>query len=104
MGRKKDWDPQVFSITSTASSKGARVQERRRIYLGLMAARVVAFLAAILLPLPMWGRIFLIALAVVIPYLAVVFANSDRKDNISGKTVATPRLGNYVLPSAETTK
>lgn len=67
---------ETFLITDAKSNK-----KRMRVYLILMGIRVISFILAIFIPLPY--NILLITGAVVIPYIAVVIANSS-DENFKG--------------------
>lgn len=69
----------AFTVTNVGESRKTRVENRKRVYLAFMFLRVLSFLTAITLPLPLWVRLALILLAVFLPYFAVVAANSDGK-------------------------
>lgn len=69
------------SITSAPEPLGADQARRARRYLAQMGVRVVCFLLAVLLwhRVPVWVSVVLIVGAVVIPYVAVLFANAGRE-------------------------
>lgn len=70
-------DPDVVRITDARDSLTADVRSRQRKYLISMLVRTVAFLAAVLL-LHGWARWVGVGLAVVLPWIAVLFANAGR--------------------------
>lgn len=69
------------SITSAPEPLGADQARRARRYLIQMGIRVVCFLLAVLTwtRVPMWVSLVLIVGAVVLPYIAVLFANAGRE-------------------------
>lgn len=67
---------EVYVVTAASPSRSSSVRLRQRTYLSLMGLRTACFLAAVVLPLPLAARAAAIAAAVVLPYLAVVAANS----------------------------
>ena len=73
--------PPAQSITSAPEPLGADQARRARRYLIQMGIRVVCFLLAVLTwtRVPMWVSIVLIVGAVVLPYIAVLFANAGRE-------------------------
>ncbi|MET0434263.1 MAG: DUF3099 domain-containing protein [Cellulomonas sp.] len=73
--------PPAQSVTSAPEPLGADQARRARRYLIQMGIRVVCFLAAVLTwsRVPMWVSLVLIVGAVVLPYIAVLFANAGRE-------------------------
>ena len=76
--------PEVYSITGASTSLTDEQAPRTKVYLVSMGIRTACVLLAIVVP--GWPRWAFIAGAVVLPYLAVVAANSRR----SRRTVAPP--------------
>ncbi|WP_454048982.1 DUF3099 domain-containing protein [Cellulomonas sp. Marseille-Q8402] len=77
---RKSPDP-AQSITSAPEPLAADQARRARRYLIQMGIRVVCFLLAALLwqHVPLWVGLTLIVGAVVLPYIAVLFANAGRE-------------------------
>ncbi|HYQ74101.1 DUF3099 domain-containing protein [Cellulomonas sp.] len=69
------------SITSAPEPLGADQARRARRYLIQMGIRVVCFVLAVLTwsRVPLWVSLVLIVGAVVLPYIAVLFANAGRE-------------------------
>jgi hypothetical protein len=67
----------VYQITAARLAVPDDVAARQRRYLVSMAIRTVCFVAAIVVP--GWARWVLLAGALVLPYVAVVFANGGRE-------------------------
>lgn len=69
------------SITSAPDPLAVDQARRARRYLIQMGIRVVCFLLAVLLwrHVPLWVSLLLIVAAVVLPYVAVLFANAGRE-------------------------
>lgn len=69
------------SITSAPEPLGADQARRARRYLIQMGIRVVCFVVAVLTwsHVPLWVSLVLILGAVVLPYIAVLFANAGRE-------------------------
>ena len=68
-------------ITTAASSKAEEIRHRQRRYLFSMAVRTLCFVGAVVVG-PGWLRWVLVAGAVFLPYVAVVFANAaDNRDD-----------------------
>lgn len=65
----------VVRITNAPESPGAEIAHRQRRYVISMAIRTLCFLAAIMVG-PGWLRWVLVAAAFLLPYVAVVMANS----------------------------
>ncbi len=92
-GRRAKRDPVL--ITDLATSRTAEIRDRERRYIILMLLRVVCFVAATLLfhgP----ARWVAIAVAVLLPWLAVVLANAPAK-------VRASRHAAYVPPAPRET-
>lgn len=67
------------------------IKERQRRYLISMAIRTACLLVAILAPLPLAARVIAILAALLLPYFAVVFANAGRKpENVPQFTANRP--------------
>lgn len=81
-----DRDEVVLVTTAGRSPRDDR-RERERRYLITMGIRVVAIVVAILIARG-WVRVFAVILAVVLPWVAVVFANAGP----SRKAGETPSL------------
>jgi hypothetical protein len=79
VSRKTPDAPQ--SVTSAPEPLGADQARRQRRYLVQMGVRVVCFLLAAILwqHVPLWVGLTLIVGAVVLPYIAVLFANAGRE-------------------------
>lgn len=73
-GRGKD---PVYAITGARRGIREDVESRTRRYVISMAVRTVCFLLAVVLD--GWLRWVMIAAALVLPYLSVVFANGGRE-------------------------
>jgi Flp pilus assembly protein TadB len=70
-------DDPVLVTTAPVSPRDERRQRERR-YLITMAVRVVAFIVAIVFATG-WIRVIAVILALVLPWVAVVFANAGPK-------------------------
>ncbi len=93
-------DPvEVFTITDAQRALSVEQTGRTRRYLISMGIRTVCVLAAIVVP--GWPRWFLIAGAVVLPYLAVVVANAGRENDEPGDSGMTQPAQN-ALPAPGT--
>jgi hypothetical protein len=73
---RSDKEP-VYQITGARPGVRADVDRRARRYLISMGVRTVCFLLAVLLH--GWLRWIMIAAALILPYLSVVFANGGRE-------------------------
>ncbi len=79
----------VYRVTSAQVGLSEDQSGRTRRYLISMAIRTACFLLAVVVP--GWPRWFLIAGAVVLPYLAVVVANAGREnDDFENLETITP--------------
>lgn len=74
---------QVHLVTQARTPRSEDIGHRERRYLIMMAVRVACFLAAILMVAngTGWLAAFPAVGAIVIPYIAVVFANGGREPN-----------------------
>lgn len=86
---------EVHSITGAATSLSSEQTGRTRRYLVSMTLRTACVLLAIVVP--GWPRWVFIAGAVVLPYLAVVAANSSRRRHSAPIAVVSH---SYALPAA----
>ena len=66
----------VTVVTNAKQPRSEIVRARTASYLALQAVRVALFLAAILLPAPMWLRIALVSVAGMLSIFAVTAANA----------------------------
>lgn len=82
------------SVTSAPEPLAADQSRRARRYLLQMGIRVVCFLLAVLLwqRVPFWVSLLLIVGAVVLPYIAVLFANAGRERQEAGPQAVLPPL------------
>jgi hypothetical protein len=82
----------VYTVTDARRSKSEDISYRQRRYLISMGVRVVAFLLAVFLFHGVW-RFIAAAIALVVPYFAVVFANGGREpDNSAAFEPFEPNL------------
>lgn len=81
MSQRQRHEQDAVRITSAAPSRGEGIAAREKRYLISMGIRVLCFVGAIAVG-PGWLRWVLIAGAVVLPYVAVVMANTagNRQD------------------------
>lgn len=81
----------VYQITGARRGVRDDVDSRTRRYLVSMGVRTVCFVLAVVTD--GWLRWVLIAAAVMLPYLAVVFANGGRErvENVPGSELADRR-------------
>ncbi len=70
----------VYTVTDAQRPMSEDISYRQRRYLISMGIRVVAFLLAVFLFHGVW-RFIAAAIALVVPYFAVVFANGGREPN-----------------------
>ena len=78
--RRKDSAPPVYQITGARRGVREDVDQRTRRYLASMGVRTVCFLLAVVTHGYLrWG---FIVLAVLLPYVSVVFANGGRERTI----------------------
>jgi Flp pilus assembly protein TadB len=68
-------DSDVVLVTTAAPSRAEERRHRERRYLITMAARVIAFVVAIVFATG-WIRVIAVVLALVLPWIAVVAANA----------------------------
>ncbi|WP_231384019.1 DUF3099 domain-containing protein [Cellulomonas sp. URHD0024] len=77
---------EVQRITTAPEPLADDMSRRQSRYLIQMSIRVVAFLVAVLTwnHIPMWASLVFIVAAVVLPYVAVLFANAGRERDDDG--------------------
>jgi hypothetical protein len=92
-------DHEVQSITSAPQGLAEDQSRRTRRYLIQMGIRVVCFAGAVLID--SWVRWVLVVGAVVIPYVAVLFANAGR-DRSSREVPVVPPPPPQALPATPT--
>jgi hypothetical protein len=66
-------DPVVVTTAGRSGSDDRRLRQRR--YAMTQGARLVCFLLAVMLPVPLWARLLLIVGAFALPWIGVVNAN-----------------------------
>lgn len=93
--------PEVHSITGAAVSLSSEQTGRTRRYLISMTIRTACVLLAIVVP--GWPRWVFIAGAVVLPYLAVVVANSGRGRRSAAPAPLPLAARPLALPAGPTT-
>jgi hypothetical protein len=69
----------VFHITDAPKPLSQDIRSREAKYLMAMGVRVVAFILVVFLPIDWPWKIGLAVLALVLPYVAVVYANGGRE-------------------------
>lgn len=74
--------PQIQSATSLPPSPDAERKTRMLKYTAAMVLRLICFLVAILVPLS-WWTLIPIAGAVILPYVAVVLANTVTQGRVA---------------------
>jgi len=80
----------VYRITHARTSLSEEQSGRTRRYLWSMGIRTACFIAAIVAS--GWLRWLLVGAAVVLPYIAVVFANAGRESDEPGPGPVPPDL------------
>lgn len=73
-------------VTTAAPSPQADRHQREKRYLIMMGIRVVAFIVALLVARG-WVRVVAIALALVLPWIAVVIANAGPRSTAAPSTL-----------------
>jgi len=81
-GVKRKEKPEVYSITRARTSRSDDVDQRTKRYLFSMGIRAVCFVGAVVAHGPL--RWVLLAAALLLPYVAVVVANTARS-TVSGR-------------------
>ena len=80
IGRDKSGQQEVvYGITDAPKPLSQDIRSRESKYLMAMGIRVVAFLLIVILPIAWPWKIGLAVLALVLPYIAVVYANGGRE-------------------------
>ena len=80
-GRDKSGQQQhvVYGITDAPKPLSQDIRSRESKYLMAMGIRIIAFLLIVILPIAWPWKLGLAALALVLPYVAVVYANGGRE-------------------------
>jgi hypothetical protein len=78
-GRNKEKAAQNYAITTAPKPLSQDIRSRESKYLMAMGIRVVAFILIVVLPIAWGWKIGLAALALILPYVAVVYANGGRE-------------------------
>ena len=76
---KKSQDEVVYGITDAPTPLSQDIRSRESKYLLAMGIRVAAFLLIVILPIAWPWKLGLAALALALPYIAVVYANGGRE-------------------------
>jgi hypothetical protein len=98
LGRRRDRDADVVRITNAPQSPEQELGARERRYIISMSIRTLCFVAAILVG-GGWLRWVLVAAAFVLPYVAVVMANSA-SPRVAGTEPLGPGLTHRELGTA----
>lgn len=91
---------EIFTITEAQRGLSQEQTGRTRRYLVSMGIRTACVLAAIVVP--GWPRWFLLAGAVVLPYVAVVMANAGRENDDPGDMGVAPAYQRALPPPGAT--
>jgi len=86
----------VVRITTAPTSHGDDIDRRRRRYVISMGVRTLCFVGAVLVG-DNWVRWVLVACSFVLPYIAVVMANTA-SPRIEGADLMAPNQGYKELP------
>ncbi|MFG2090029.1 DUF3099 domain-containing protein [Spirillospora sp. NPDC048824] len=79
-------EPEVYTVTDAPRPMSEDIGYRQRRYLVSMGVRTVCFVGAILAAVggaPAWAVLVLVAGALLLPYIAVIFANGGREPTAS---------------------
>ncbi|TDC89045.1 DUF3099 domain-containing protein [Actinomadura sp. 7K507] len=79
-------EPEIYTVTDAPRPMSEDIGHRQRRYLMSMGVRTACFVGAILAAVagaPAWLALILVAGALVLPYIAVVFANGGREPTAS---------------------
>jgi len=66
----------AHAITNAAPARSISIEGRRRRYVGAMLLRTACFVAMVIAPVGLQGKLLLAACAIFLPYIAVVLANT----------------------------
>ncbi|MCW2782912.1 MAG: hypothetical protein JWR35_3361 [Marmoricola sp.] len=98
--RHRQHGPDVVRITTAPLSREADIAHRQKRYVISMTVRTLCFLAAVTVALsdgPKWLMWVLIAASFILPYVAVVMANSS-SPRIDGPDLEGPDIDRRELP------
>ena len=89
--------PDVYTVTEAHRPLSEDINYRQRRYLLSMGIRTVCVLVAVVLAghVPVWGLLFPIIGAAVLPYIAVVFANGGREPENTPQLTSPTWEGTY---------
>lgn len=79
-------EPEIYTVTDAPRPMSEDIGYRQRRYLVSMGVRTVCFVGAILAAVagaPAWAVLILVAGALLLPYVAVIFANGGREPTAS---------------------
>jgi hypothetical protein len=80
IGRDKETQQDVvYGITDAPTPLSQDIRSRESKYLMAMGIRIAAFLLIVILPIAWPWKLGLAALALILPYVAVVYANGGRE-------------------------
>jgi hypothetical protein len=100
VGLRRDHRTDVVRITTAPESPGSEMAHRQKRYMISMGIRTLCFIAAIAVG-PGWLRWVLVAGAFVLPYVAVVMANSA-SPRVEGTDPVPPGTSHPELGGPET--
>jgi hypothetical protein len=89
----------VHRITEAPKALSEDISARQRKYAISMGVRAVAFVIAAIAPIPIPFRILLIIAALVIPYVAVVYANGGREPTARADSPYEPQAPRAIAPT-----
>ncbi|GEL93378.1 DUF3099 domain-containing protein [Cellulomonas composti] len=91
--RRRETPAEVHRITAAPEPLAEDQARRQRRYLAQMGVRLVCFLLAIFTwsRIPVWMSVVLLVGAVVLPYVAVIFANAGRERRDDAPPFVDPR-------------
>lgn len=100
IGRDKSGQQQdvVYGITDAPKPLSQDIRSRESKYLMAMGIRVAAFLLIVILPIAWPWKIGLAVLALVLPYIAVVYANGGREPEPGSDSPFTHAERQALLP------
>lgn len=102
IGRDKETQQDVvYGITDAPTPLSQDIRSRESKYLMAMGIRIAAFLLIVILPIAWPWKLGLAALALILPYVAVVYANGGREPERGADSVYQDPARRALMPGSD---
>jgi hypothetical protein len=102
IGRDKETEQDVvYGITDAPTPLSQDIRSRESKYLMAMGIRIAAFLLIVILPIAWPWKLGLAALALILPYVAVVYANGGREPERGADSVYQDPARRALMPGPD---